>query len=82
MMRWPASIAILALLALAVLAPQMSLGRRGHESTPRRHVGDVAGRVGEPMADFALADLDGDIVRLADLRGHRVLLVFERSVDW
>jgi peroxiredoxin len=48
----------------------------------RAHVGDRAGRVGEPMPDFALADLDGEIVRLSDLRGHRVLLTFERSLDW
>jgi peroxiredoxin len=34
------------------------------------------------MPDFALADLAGDIVRLADLRGHPVLITFERSFDW
>ena len=82
MMRWLATLGILALLGLAAFVPQTPLGRRGNESEVRSHVGDRAGRVGEPLADFALADLDGEIVRLSDLRGHRVLLTFERSVDW
>jgi cytochrome oxidase Cu insertion factor (SCO1/SenC/PrrC family) len=82
MMRWIATIAILGLMVLTVLLPHTSIGRRGNEATLRAHVGDRAGRVGEPMPDFALADLDGEIVRLSDLRGHRVLLTFERSLDW
>ena len=82
MIRWAASVAILALMALTVFLPQTSIGRRGTETTVRSHVGDRAGRIGEPMPDFALADLDGDVIRLSDLRGHRVLITFERSVDW
>ncbi len=81
-MRWLASIAILGLIGLAVGMPQTSIGRRGTETAVRSHVGDRAGRVGEPLSDFALPDLAGEIVRLSDLRGHRVLLTFERSVDW
>ena len=82
MIRWAATVAILALMALTVFLPQTSIGRRGTETTVRAHVGDRAGRIGEPMPDFALADLDGDVIRLSDLRGHRVLITFERSVDW
>ena len=81
-MRWLATIAILLLLGLAAFVPQTPLGRRGNETTVHAQVGARAGRVGEPLADFALADLDGEIVRLSDLRGHRVLITFERSVDW
>ncbi len=82
MMRWTATLAIFALIGLAVLLPRTGIGRRGNETTVRAHVGDRAGRVGEPLADFALANLAGEIVQLADLRGQLVLLVFERSVDW
>jgi len=82
MLRWAATLAIVALMGLTLFLPQTSLGRRGNEATVRSHVGDRAGRIGESMPDFALADLDGDIVRLSDLRGHRVLITFERSVDW
>ena len=82
MMRWLATLGIGVLLGLAVFGPETALGRRGNESQVRSHVGDRAGRVGESMGDFALADLSGEIVRLSDLRGHRVLLTFERSVDW
>jgi hypothetical protein len=39
-------------------------------------------RVGEPFPDVALADLSGAPVRIGDFRGHRVLLTFERSLDW
>jgi peroxiredoxin len=38
--------------------------------------------VGERLPDFELLDLEGEPVRLSDLRGHRVLLTFERSLDW
>jgi hypothetical protein len=73
---------ILGLLALDVALPTTSIGRRGSSAAARSDVVGHAGAVGEPMADFALADLAGEIVRLSDLRGHRVLLTFERSVDW
>jgi len=39
-------------------------------------------RVGEPFPDVTLADLSGAPVRVADFRGKRVLLTFERSLDW
>ena len=43
---------------------------------------DAVGRVGEVLPDFELRDLQGVPVRLSDFRGHRVLLTFERSLDW
>jgi len=42
----------------------------------------AAPKLGEKMPDFSLVDLDGRGIQLSDLLGHRVLLTFERSVDW
>jgi peroxiredoxin len=39
-------------------------------------------RIGQPLPDLALLDLDGRPMDLEALRGHRVLITFERSVDW
>lgn len=36
---------------------------------------------GQPAPDFELADQDGDLVRLADLRGRRVVLYFYPRAD-
>jgi hypothetical protein len=82
MLRWLTSFVIVALFVLNGLLPETSLGRRGRDPRERADVGGVADRVGELFPEFELPDLDGDPVRVADLRGHRVLLVFERSVDW
>ena len=48
----------------------------------REHVAGFASVIGKRLPDLALLDLDGEPFRLADLRGHRVLLTFERSCDW
>ena len=82
MMRWLATLVLLALLGLAVFLPQTQAGRRGHERTVRAHVPEVAGWVGQPLPELGFEDLDGRPVRTADLLGHPLLLVFERSVDW
>ena len=42
----------------------------------------AVGTVGPAMLDFHLTDLDGQPVRLSDFRGERVILTFERSLDW
>ena len=52
------------------------------EAQLRNDVPGAVGRVGERLPEFVLPDLAGDKVRLADFRGRRVLLTFERSVDW
>ncbi|MGB8213207.1 MAG: hypothetical protein WCE68_06575 [Anaerolineales bacterium] len=35
--------------------------------------------INTPAPDFELADISGKAVRLAELRGHAVLLVFNRG---
>ena len=82
MLRWLATLAILALLVLDFVLPGTSIGRRGAEAAVRSDVPGAVGAIGERLPDFTLPDLDGVPVRLADLRGHRVILTFERSVDW
>ena len=36
-------------------------------------------RVGEPAPAFTLSDQNGNVVRLSDARGHKVVLVFYRG---
>ena len=68
------------LLVLAISLPWLS--RRGSEAALRMDAPDAVGSVGQALPDFLLYDLDGEPVRLADFRGQRVLLTFERSIDW
>ncbi|MCZ6462997.1 MAG: hypothetical protein O7A09_01565 [Proteobacteria bacterium] len=82
MLRWLATAAIVALLALDLFLPSTSLGRRGTEAAARADIDGAVGAIGETLPDIALPNLGGDLLRLSDLRGHRVLLIFERSVDW
>jgi cytochrome oxidase Cu insertion factor (SCO1/SenC/PrrC family) len=39
----------------------------------------IASAVGQVAPDFSLADQSGQTFHLADLRGHRVLLIFYRG---
>jgi len=82
MMRWLATVLLLALLALDVWLPRIPIARRGNERTVHAHVPELASWVGQKLPDFAFEDLDGRPAHLVDLRGHPLLLVFERSVDW
>ena len=82
MLRWLATLVIAALLALAVGLPSLHAMRRGNEARVRTEVAAAAALEGQPFPDIALPDVDGEMVRISDLRGHRVLLTFERSVDW
>ena len=79
--RMLATLGIVALLALDLALPSTDLGRRG-TSAARNDVPAAAPKLGEKMPDFSLVDLDGRGIQLSDLLGHRVLLTFERSVDW
>ena len=81
-MRWLATLVIALLFALNLWMPRSELGRRGTERTVRAHVPALAGLVGHALPDLAFEDLEGRVVRTADLLGHPLLLVFERSVDW
>jgi cytochrome oxidase Cu insertion factor (SCO1/SenC/PrrC family) len=85
MLRALATAGILALLAFTVALPHLSMFGRGTEAAVRADIvaavidGDDLGR---PMPDFSVRELDGAPFRLADLRGKRVLITFERSLDW
>ena len=81
-MRWVASVAITLLFILNLALPATDIGRRGTETQLRADAESAVGIVGQQLPELALPDLEGQIVRLADLRGHPVLLIFERSVDW
>jgi cytochrome oxidase Cu insertion factor (SCO1/SenC/PrrC family) len=82
MMRWLATAVLVALFALNLWLPRSPLGQRGHERVVHAHVPGAATWVGQKLPDFAFEDLDGRPAHLVDLRGHPLLLVFERSVDW
>lgn len=82
MLRWLATAVIALLFVLNLVLPGTDVGRRGNEAAARAEVDGVSSAIGTRLADFSLRDIEGEPVRLADLRGHRVLLTFERSVDW
>ena len=83
MLRWLVTAAIAVLFAGVVMLPGTDLGRRGTEARARADVDGALGAIGERLPDVAWLDLDtGSPLRLSDLRGHRVVLTFERSVDW
>jgi hypothetical protein len=82
MLRWLATAAIVPLLLLAVALPQTSIGRRGTETRVRADVADMRVRIGTPLPDLRFETISGEPYRSVDLLGHRVLLIFERSVDW
>jgi peroxiredoxin len=45
-------------------------------------VPDAVGPVGERLPELSLQDLVGNPISLAKFRGQRVVLTFERSLDW
>ena len=80
--RWIATVAIVGLLLLDLFIPGTSLGRRGTEAATRREAVASMIEIGRPLPDLALLDLEGRPIDMEMLRGHRVLVTFERSVDW
>lgn len=81
--RLLATLGLLVLLALDLALPHLPGLRQGFEpGVVRADVPGAVGRVGERLPDFTVYATDGLPIRLSDLRGHRVLLTFERSVDW
>ena len=82
MLRWLSTLLIVGLLGLDLALPSLDIGRRGAVNDVRQDVRVDRLRVGERMPDLAFEDLAGAPVSLSSLRGHRVLLTFERSVDW
>lgn len=77
-----ASLGIVALLALDLALPSLPFAQRGPDTQVRTALPEVAERIGQPLPDLDLRDLSGEPLDLAELRGHPVLLTFERSVDW
>lgn len=82
MLRWLASLAIVALLALNWAMPSTEMGRRGVDPEPRADIESAILRVGDMLPNLDLTTIDGTRLRIADFRGKRVLITFERSVDW
>jgi cytochrome oxidase Cu insertion factor (SCO1/SenC/PrrC family) len=80
--RWLATAGIAALFALNLALPSLPIAKQGAEASVRSEASDAVAAPGRPLPAFELVDLDGAPIRLADLRGHRVLLTFERSLDW
>jgi hypothetical protein len=81
MTRWLWTAAVVALLGLTAGLPHTGIGRRGTEDRLRNDVATTL-RVGRKLPPLVFEDLGGRPVRSEDLLGQRVLLTFERSVDW
>ncbi len=82
MIRWISTLAIGALIALVIGVQSTPLGRRGSEMQTRADVSGAVLAVGDAFPALALQQLDGTPFDLSSLLGHRVLVTFERSVDW
>lgn len=82
MIRILSTVAIAALIALVVAAPSTPLGRRGTEAKARMEAPNATLAIGDRFPTLALQGLDGMPLDLSALQGHRVLITFERSVDW
>lgn len=80
-LRGLASLALLGLLVLNLMLPSTSIGRRGTEAAARS---DVANQLvmGQGLPELELVGMDGRVYSREDLLGQRVLMTFERSVDW
>ena len=80
-LRALATLALIALLGLNLALPISSFSRRGSDDNVRM---DVTSRllIGKKLPPLELVGLDGRAYTREDLLGHRVLLTFERSVDW
>ncbi len=73
---------IVAIGVLVVVSPNTEIGRRGSEASARSEAPSAWAAVGQPLPALVLQHLDGTPFDLTSLVGHRVLLTFERSVDW
>ncbi len=80
-LRALATLILIALFALNLVLPTSSFSHRGSENKVRA---DVVSRlvIGQRLPPLELVALDGRTYTREDLLGHRVILTFERSVDW
>ena len=81
LLRGLATLILVALFGLNLVLPTSSISHRGPENKVRA---DVVSRlaIGQRLPPLELLGLDGRTYTREDLQGHRVLLTFERSVDW
>jgi peroxiredoxin len=80
-LRSLASLVLLVLLGVVFLLPSQPITARGPEHRVRQDV-ETALAIEGTLPEFTLHGLDGRGLTRADLAGRRVLLVFERSLDW
>ncbi|MFO0691114.1 MAG: redoxin domain-containing protein [Myxococcota bacterium] len=80
-LRTLASLVLLALLAANALLPSQPWAERGPENRVRQDF-ETSLAIGQTLPDLALRDLEGRPFTREDLAGRRVLLTFERSLDW
>ncbi|MBJ18913.1 MAG: hypothetical protein GY910_26735 [bacterium] len=80
-LRALASVVVLGLLGLNLALPTAKMTARGNENLVRA---DIESRlaIGGTLPDLELFGFDGRRFTREDLLGHRVLITFERSVDW
>jgi hypothetical protein len=80
-LRGLATLVILGLLALNMMLPTSAMTARGSENRVRSDVASELS-IGRTLPELELVGLDGRRYSREDLLGHRVLITFERSVDW
>lgn len=80
-LRALASLVVLGLFALNTMLPTAEMSARGTENRVRSDV-ETDLVLGRELPPLELFDLAGRKYTREDLLGHRVLLTFERSVDW
>lgn len=80
-LRGLASLVVVGLFGLNMMLPTAAVTARGKENLVRA---DFASQlaIGRKLPDLELFGFDGQRVTSKDLLGHRVLITFERSVDW
>ncbi len=80
-LRGLASLVVVGLLALNMLLPTAAMTARGNENRVRQDFESQLA-IGRTLPELELFALDGRRVTRDDLLGRRVLITFERSVDW
>jgi len=80
-LRGLASLIVIGLFALNMMLPSAPMTARGSENLVRADL-ETELAIGRPLPDLELFGFDGRRVTSEDLLGHRVLITFERSVDW
>ena len=80
-LRGLATLVVLARFALNAVLPTAAVTARGTEDRVRADF-DTKLAIGRSLPTLELFDLEGRRFTREDLLGHRVLITFERSVDW